>query len=283
MILECRGRRLDLGERTQVMGVLNVTPDSFSDGGLFYDPEKAYARGMELEEEGADIIDIGGESTRPGADPVPEDEEIRRVLPVIERLTKSLRVPLSMDTYRSEVAKRALEAGAALVNDISGMRCDPEMPDIVARAGVPVVIMHMKGTPREMQKNPVYSCVIQEIMQFFRERIQWAVSRGIAKEKIILDPGIGFGKATGHNLEIMRRLKEFVSLGHPICIGPSRKSFIGHVLGLPVGERCEGTAAAVAMAVAHGARIIRVHDVKGMVRVCRMTEAICRGIEWVPA
>jgi len=277
--------RFDFSERTYIMGILNVTPDSFSNGGLFFDKEKAIEHALRMEEEGADIIDVGGESTRPGSEPVSIDEELRRILPVIEALTKRLKVPISIDTYKAEVAKRALDAGASIVNDISGLRFDPKMPEVIARYSVPVVIMHIKGTPRDMQINPTYTALIPEIMDYLKEGIEIAKKTGVSEDKIIIDPGIGFGKTVEHNLEILRRLSEFTSLEKPILIGPSRKSFIGKILGdlpshfckvqgVPTTERLEGTASAVAIGILNGANIIRVHDVRVMCRVTKIADAI---------
>jgi dihydropteroate synthase len=228
-----------------------------------------------MEDEGADIIDIGGESTRPGAERVTAREEIGRTVPVIEELVKKLRVPLSIDTYKSTVADAALSAGAALVNDISGLRFDPKMPGVVARHKTPVVIMHIKGTPQDMQKKPQYQALIPEIMDYLREGIDIARRAGIAEEKIIIDPGIGFGKTVEHNLEVIKRLYEFTGFEKPILFGPSRKSFLGRVLGdIPVNQRLEGTAAAVAIGIINGASMIRVHDVKEMVMVAKIAHAI---------
>jgi len=274
--LQGPGLDLSLGPRTLLMGILNVTPDSFSDGGLYLKTDEAVRRGETLADEGADLIDIGGESSRPGADPAPVEEEIQRVVPVIERLAKRLAIPISIDTRKTEVARRALAAGARIVNDISALRFDPEMAPLVAQEGVPVVLMHMQGTPKTMQARPVYTDVIREIRDFFETRIQWAEQSGISRNSIVLDPGIGFGKTAEHNLEILSRLGELGASGRPLLIGPSRKSFIGRVLGLPVEERLEGTAAAVAVGVLNGASIVRVHDVKAMGRVVRMVEAIER-------
>ncbi len=257
----CVWRDLGVGERVLVMGILNVTPDSFSDGGRFLDPDRAVAHALRLQEEGADIIDIGGESTRPGAEPVPLEEELRRVIPVLEKLRGVLRIPVSIDTYKAEVAEAAIELGARIVNDVTALRADPRMPEVVARSGVGLVLMHMKGTPKDMQENPIYTDVVAEIKGFLRERISAALSRGIAPEQIAVDPGIGFGKKLEHNLEILWRLEEFLELGRPVLVGPSRKSFIGEILGLPVEERLEGTLAACAVAVVRGADIVRVHDV----------------------
>ena len=272
--LQGPGLDIPLGPRTLLMGILNVTPDSFSDGGRFLKTADAVRRAETLAEEGADLIDIGGESSRPGSDPVPIEEEIRRVVPVIEELGKRLSIPISIDTYKAEVAQRALAAGARIINDISALRFDPGMAALAAREGVPVVLMHMQGRPKDMQVRPVYTDVVREIMDFFETRLRFAEQAGLSSDRIVLDPGIGFGKTVDHNLEILSRLDEFRSLGRPLLIGPSRKSFIGEVLGLPVEERIEGTAAAVAVGVLNGASIVRVHDVKAMARVVRMVEAI---------
>lgn len=268
----------DLSQRTLLMGILNVTPDSFSDGGFFLGKEQAVERALQMRDDGADIIDIGGESTRPGSDPVSAKEETGRVIPVIEALVKKVSVPISIDTYKAEVAEAAISSGASLVNDISGLRFDKKMPGVAARHRVPVVIMHIRGTPRNMQKRPVYKSLIPEIMDYLNESISRARDAGIPDERIIIDPGIGFGKTVGQNLELLRRLNEFAGFEKPLLIGPSRKSFIGTLLnGLPVSERLEGTAAAVAIGIFNGARIIRVHDVAAMKRVCRIADAIRRG------
>lgn len=260
------------------MGILNITPDSFSDGGLHFDISAATARGMQMADEGADIIDIGGESTRPGSDPVPLEEELRRTLPVVSALAEKIHVPISIDTYKSEVAKRALDSGASMVNDISGMRFDPEMAEVVSRYMVPVVIMHIKGSPRDMQVNPLYDSLITEISEYFNEGLRLALNAGINENMIILDPGIGFGKTFDHNLEIINRLREFTIFKKPLLIGPSRKAFIGKILdGAAAGERLEGTAAAVAISVMNGANIVRVHDVKEMVKVVKVADAIKKG------
>ncbi len=275
MQLSFRNRSYNLSEKTLIMGILNVTPDSFSDGGRFFDSKRAVDRALQMEEEGADIIDVGGESTRPGSEPVPLEEELRRVIPVIEALAKRLSVPISIDTYKAEVAKRALEAGASVVNDISGLRFDPKMAEVVADSDAAVVIMHIKGTPKDMQTNPHYDDLFGEIIGYLREGIEIARAHGIGEDRIVVDPGIGFGKTAEHNLQIINRLERFSVLGRPLLIGPSRKSFIGMVLGgVPPSERLEGTAAAVAVAVLKGASIVRVHDVKEMVPVVRVAEAI---------
>jgi len=275
--LKLTGRNfsLDFSNKTYIMGILNVTPDSFSDGGRFFDPASAVHRGIQMAEDGADIIDIGGESTRPGADPITIEEELRRTIPVIEALAKEIRIPISIDTCKAEVAKNALDAGAEIVNDISGLRYDPRMPEVVAEYKAPVVIMHIKGTPKDMQKAPVYEALIPEIMDYLREGIRIAMEAGIPEDKIIVDPGIGFGKGFEHNLEIIHNLCEFTLLEKPLLVGPSRKAFIGRILGdVPSGERLEGTAAAVAISIFNGAHIIRVHDVKEMAKVAKVADAI---------
>lgn len=277
-----RGPRgdLELGGRTLVIGILNCTPDSFSDGGRYYEKDAAIAHGLRLVEEGADIIDVGGESTRPagtygpGAQPVTEAEEMRRVIPVIEALAKSVAVVISIDTYKSSVAEAAIQAGASMVNDISGFQFDPRLPEVVADYRVPAVVMHIKGTPRDMQLNPVYENLMDELYQYFEERLEALRRAGIAQERIIIDPGLGFGKRLHDNYTILQRLAEFCGLGCPILVGPSRKSFIGKVLGLPVDARLEGTAAAVALACANGAHIVRVHDVREMRRVVQIADLI---------
>ncbi|MFA0758865.1 MAG: hypothetical protein NOOUEUKL_001531 [Candidatus Fervidibacter sp.] len=276
----CKRHELPLGERTLVMGIVNVTPDSFSGDGV-PDADAAVRRAWQLVEDGADIVDIGGESTRPGAQTVPADEEMRRVLPVIERLmAQNFPAPISVDTYKPEVAKRALEAGACIVNDIFGLR-QPGMVELVAEGRPVVVIMHMQGTPQTMQLNPTYTDCVGEIAEFLRQQAEAAQRVGLPKDRIIVDPGIGFGKTVEHNLEILRRLGELKALGYPVLIGTSRKSFIGKVLGIEVpAERVWGTAATVAIAIANGADIVRVHDVREMAQVVRMTDAIVRG--WMP-
>ncbi|MEW6052321.1 MAG: dihydropteroate synthase [Nitrospirota bacterium] len=268
---------LDFSQRTHIMGVLNVTPDSFSDGGRYFDESSATAHALRMAREGADVLDIGGESSRPGAEPLPLEEELKRTIPVIARIVKEISIPISIDTYKAEVAQKALDAGASIVNDISGLRFDPEMARIVARYEVPVVIMHMKGTPRDMQKNPVYDDLIQEILDYLRKGIRTAEESGIAEDRIIIDPGIGFGKTFAHNLQIIHKLHEFTLLGKPVLIGPSKKAFIGKVLGdVPPDERLEGTAAAVAISVMNGASLVRVHEVREMARVVKVADAIRR-------
>jgi dihydropteroate synthase len=260
------------------MGILNVTPDSFTDGGIFFNRDSAVEHGLRMEEDGADIIDIGGESTRPGSDQVGYEEEIRRTIPVIEALAKRVSVPISIDTYKADVARRALDAGASMMNDISGLRFDPDMPRVVAEYNVPVVIMHIRGTPKNMQLNPEYEALIPEIIDYLRISIKIALDAGVKEEMIIIDPGLGFGKTFDHNLQILKDLREFTLMGKPLLIGPSRKAFIGKILDdAPTSGRLEGTAAAVAVAIMNGANIVRVHDVKEMVKVVRVTDAIKRG------
>ena len=265
-------RTYDLASRTHIMGIVNVTPDSFSDGGLFFDAERAVAHGHELAEEGADILDIGGESTRPGSDPVSEQEEIRRVVPVIERLSHECTIPLSIDTYKANVAHAALAAGACIVNDISGLTYDPSMIEVVHEHQATVVLMHVLGSPKTMQMRPVYQDVVREVYEFLESRSVAACGRGI--RQIIIDPGLGFGKELEHNLDLVRHLQKFKELGYPVLIGPSRKSFIGKILDLPIHERLEGTAAAVTACIMHGANIIRVHDVREMKRVAQVADAL---------
>jgi dihydropteroate synthase len=270
------GRVLDCSERTLVMGVLNVTPDSFSDGGRYLDADAAVRHGISLIEEGADIVDIGGESTRPGSDPVGADEERSRVLPVIERLVaEHPGVPLSIDTRSPEVAADALGAGACIVNDVSGGRT-PGMFEVVRDAGAGMVLVHMLGEPKTMQEAPHYEDVVAEVREALAERVESAEFVGIAPEALVIDPGIGFGKNLEHNLLLMRHLDQLADLRRPILVGPSRKRFIGAILDLPEDERVEGTAAAVAWLVGRGAHVVRVHDVREMVRVVRVVDAIAR-------
>jgi len=261
------------GLKTLVMGVLNITPDSFSDGGLLSTPEAAEYHARDCMRDGADILDVGGESSRPGASPVSPDVEQARVIPVIDRIVP-LGIPISIDTYHASTARAALAHGAAMVNDISALRGDPAMAAVVAEAGCAVVLMHMSGTPRTMQDNPRYDDVVDAVCAFFEERMAFAVKQGIAEEAIWLDPGFGFGKTPAHNLSLLRRLGELKRFGRPILIGTSNKSMIGAVLNVPVHERMEGTAATVAIGIANGADAVRVHDVKRMARVARMSDAI---------
>lgn len=267
---------LELHKRTYIMGILNRTPDSFSDGGRFISEEGAVSHGLRMASEGADIIDVGGESTRPGSAPVSAQEEIDRVMPVIKRLRGLVDIPISVDTSKAEVAREALNNGASMVNDITGLRGDSKMAGLVAERGVPIVVMHMKGTPRTMQLKPRYGDLIGEIIGSLKESISIAQTAGIDEEKIITDPGIGFGKTLEHNLVIIKELARFKSLGRPILIGVSRKSFIGQILGKGVTERLMGTASSAALSIYNGANILRVHDVKEMVEVARVADSICR-------
>jgi dihydropteroate synthase len=252
-----------LADVAKLMGIVNVTPDSFSDGGLFLDPERAIGHGRELANEGAEVLDIGGESTRPGARPVSAEEEIRRVEPVVERLAgdPTLGAALSIDTSKLAVAAAALDAGAAMVNDVTALRHEPELAELCADRGCEVVLMHMQGTPRTMQENPTYDDVVEDVKAFLAERVEFALRRGIREEAIWIDPGIGFGKTLEHNLELLRRLGELRELGRPLVVGTSRKSFIGRITGCEPAERLGGTIASNVLALAAGAEMLRVHDV----------------------
>ena len=276
-----RGDSLQVGgsRRALVMGILNVTPDSFSDGGLYYERDAAVARAEEMAGEGADIIDVGGESTRPGAEPVPEEEQVRRVVPVIEAIARRLETPISIDTSRAAVARRALDAGAQIINDVTALRDDPMMAPLAAERGAPVVLMHMKGTPRTMQIDPTYEDVVREVVSFLHERIEAAVSQGVRREQIVVDPGFGFGKTLEHNLELLRRLDELASLGAPILVGTSRKSMLGQILSVGPRDRVFGMAATVAVALERGVEMVRVHDVRAAVHVAKVIAAI-QGRAW---
>lgn len=256
------------------MGVINVTPDSFSDGGLYFEKDKAVERGLELAEEGSDIIDIGGESTRPGSEPIPQEEELRRVIPVISALRKRTNTLISIDTTKSEVALAALDAGADIINDISSFRSDPNMLPVAAQKDAPVILMHMKGTPKTMQVNPFYENVLHEVKSFLKERLNSALAYGIKKEKIIIDPGIGFGKRFKDNLTLINNLHFLKDLDRPILVGVSRKSFIGKILGLSPQERMEGTIASAVLSIVHGAHILRVHDVASIKKSVLVAETI---------
>jgi dihydropteroate synthase len=276
--VETPQRTINFGTRTAVMGILNVTPDSFSDGGRFATIHDAVANARQLEEEGADIIDIGGESTRPGSESVPVEEELDRVIPVIRAVKRQVEVPLSIDTTKAAVAARAIDEGVEIVNDISALRWDREMASVIAARGVPVVLMHMKGTPQTMQDGTIsYRSLMADIIQFLRNSIDAARAAGIPEERIIIDPGVGFGKTVEHNCELLWRLSELKTLGRPILIGPSRKRFIGAVTGGEPRDREDGTAATVAVSIMNGAQIVRVHDVKSIKKVAVMTDAIVRG------
>jgi dihydropteroate synthase len=264
---------LELGRRTALMGIVNVTPDSFSDGGRFLDTRAAVDHCLRLAGEGADILDVGGESTRPGAPEVPADEEQRRVLPVVEAVAARYQVPVSVDTCKAQVARAAIEAGAAMINDITAGG-DPAMLPLAAERGVPIVLMHMQGTPRTMQRDPRYDDVAAEVARFLSARLEAAVAAGVFAERVILDPGLGFGKRVEHNFELIARLPELGALGRPLLVGPSRKSFVGAALGLEVGERLLGTAAAVAACVLGGAHLVRVHEVAAMRQVCDLLDAV---------
>lgn len=282
--LKIGNKYFELGKKTIIMGILNVTPDSFSDGGKFFSINDAVKQAIKMEKEGADIIDIGGESTRPGAASISIDEEINRVVPVIEELFDKISIPLSIDTYKSNVAEKALDLGVSMVNDITALQGDKKLVNIVARYDVPICLMHMKGKPRNMQKNPVYDDVVKEIYNFFKERVEYAMFHKVRRENIIIDPGLGFGKRTGNgvedNCEIINRLFELKGLGFPIMIGASRKTFIGNLCGknepLPVTDRLEGSLAAACIAIVNGADIVRVHDVKETRRCVDLVDSIIR-------
>ena len=269
-ITRCGPLELEWGKRTYVMGIVNVTPDSFSGDGLGFDTQAALEQALRFQAEGADIIDVGGESTRPGSMPVDADEERRRVIPVIRLLVSRLDIPVSVDTYKYEVAQEALAVGAAMINDVWGLKQDTALATLAAREGVPIVLMHN-------QKDTSYTDFFPDVLASLRTSLAQALEAGVHSENVILDPGLGFGKGPERNLEILRRLREFKALNLPILVGTSRKSTIGLVLDLPVEERLEGTAATVALAIANGADIVRVHDVKAMTRVARMSDAIVRG------
>ena len=272
-----KGREITCCERPLIMGIVNVTDDSFYDGGRYVDSERAIAHAIELVEQGADILDIGGESTRPGAHPLKEEDELVRVVPVIAELARRITAPISVDITKSRVAQAALDAGASIINDVSALRGDTAMASVVARSGAGVVLMHMQGTPQTMQTAPTYGEVVAEVMQFFKERMRAAMEAGIAQMKIVLDPGIGFGKLLEHNLELLNRLPELAMLDRPLLVGVSRKAFIGQLVGRSAEDREWGTAAAVALAVDRGARILRVHDVGMMADVVKVAAAIGAG------
>lgn len=274
LVWRCGRHDIVCGERTLVMGILNVTPDSFSDGGQLPDSESAVERAVHMVGDGADILDVGGESTRPGSEPVDAAEEIGRVVPVIERLVEAMPdIPVSIDTKKAAVAAEALGAGASIVNDVSAGG-DPEMFDVVADRGAGLVLMHMLGDPKTMQDEPVYDDVVDDIRAYLDGRIEAAAAARIERERLCIDPGIGFGKTLEHNLRLMRDISEFLDLGRPVLVGPSRKRFIGTLLDVEVDERMEGTAGAVAWLAAQGVHMVRVHDVKEMVRVVRVVDAI---------
>ena len=266
---------IDCGARTHVMGVINVTPDSFSDGGRFFDPDVAAAAGIRMIAEGADFLDVGGESTRPGSDAVVAEDEIDRVVPVIKRLSAEVEAPISIDTRKPDVAQAALDAGAVILNDVTA-GSDPKMFDVVEGAGAAMVLMHMRGEPKIMQQLTDYGDVVPEVRDYLTQRVEAAVARGIDQGRLAIDPGLGFAKTEEQNYVLMRDIREFLRVSRPVVVGPSRKSFIGKVLGTEVDERLEGTAGAVAWMAGQGAHIVRVHDVKAMVRVVRVVDAITR-------
>lgn len=274
MKIQTRQQVIDCGDRPLLMGILNVTPDSFYDGGAYLDPHAAVDHAIRLVEEGADIIDIGAESTRPGSIPIDSEEECRRLIPVVSAVAKSVSVPISVDTSRGVVAREALAAGAVIVNDVTALRGDSTMVDLVIETGAGLILMHMQGTPKTMQQAPSYQDVVNEIAGFLAERAEYAEKCGVKKSQIILDPGIGFGKVLVHNLDLIARLGVFANLGFPLLVGVSRKGFIGQLTGQPVEARLMGTAAAVALAVEHGANIIRVHDVAAMRDVIKLAAAV---------
>jgi dihydropteroate synthase len=281
-IIEWSRYRLELGGTTRIMGIVNVTPDSFSDGGFFFDPDAAVAQGEKLAEDGADILDIGGESTRPFSEKISEEEEIRRVVPVIKKLSDRVSIPISIDSTKALVARHAIDAGASIINDISALRFDDKLPEVAVKYGVPVILMHMKGTPKDMQMSPEYVDLFGEIKEFLLDAVKRAVEKGIERSKIIIDPGIGFGKTIDHNLMLIKQIDRFAGLDVPVLIGPSRKAFIRKILKSREGEELNprdpaveiGTQAAVAAAVLAGAHIVRVHDVANTVKTVKIIDAI---------
>ncbi|MEK6599288.1 MAG: dihydropteroate synthase [Deltaproteobacteria bacterium] len=273
-VFEVKGKKWILERRTLIMGILNVTADSFYDGGQYLKKGEAVKKALQMAEDGADIIDVGGESSRPGSKPVSPEEELKRVIPVIKEAAKKTDVAISVDTTKAEVARQAIDAGAQIVNDISAMRFDPAMAEVCAKTKVGVILMHTRGTPVTMQMDVKYDDLISEIFNHLKERVCFAVKAGIKKEKIAIDPGIGFGKGAEDNLKIIKRLSEFKSIGRPVVLGTSRKSFIGKVLGLDVKDRLEGTIATIAAGILNGASIVRVHDVKETRMAADMADAI---------
>ena len=269
-----RGGVLSLAERVHVMGILNVTPDSFSDGGRYVDADAACAHAMAMIEQGADLLDIGAESSKPGAVAIDEEEERRRLLPIVRELCRRTTIPLSIDTTKAAIAEEALDAGAALINDISALRFDPRMASVVARSGAGVILMHMQGTPATMQRTASYTYVVEDVRAFLAARLEVAQQAGIPRDRILLDPGIGFGKNCEHNVTLLNHLDAFQKLGRPIVVGVSRKAFLGKILGRTIDERLMGTAGAVAVAIMKGARVIRVHDVAPIRDVVKIVEAI---------
>ncbi|MBI3952006.1 MAG: dihydropteroate synthase [Acidobacteria bacterium] len=277
--LKLSRRTIELGRRTLVMGVVNVTPDSFSDGGEYFDHDRAVERALEIEAEGADIIDIGGESARPGAKPITFEEELRRVMPVIERVVGRVRIPLSIDTTKFDVARVALGAGIEIINDVSGLRWDERLADLAADYGAALVVMNMRGMPETMQTIPPSPDIFAEIEEYLHWAIEWAVAHGVKREQLLLDPGIGFGKTVEQNLVLINHLDRFAHFDLPLIIGTSRKMFIGKILNKPPQERLMGTAASVVAAIFRGAHIVRVHDVREMVEVVKVADAISNATE----
>jgi dihydropteroate synthase len=276
LIFNFRNGSLDLSQRTHIMGVLNVTPDSFSDGGKFFDPDEALRQAEKMIGDGADIIDVGGESTRPFSEPVEESTETERVVPVISAIAKRFKTVISIDTCRAAVAKASLDAGAQVINDVSALRFDPNMGKVAAAEKAGLVLMHMKGTPRNMQVNPEYSDVVSEIKAFLAHAVERARASGVNPGRILVDPGIGFGKRLEHNLTILRELSAFKEVGPPVLVGPSRKSFIGSILDAPVDRRLIGTVAAIVVSVMNGASVVRVHDVKEAREAVLIADAVVR-------
>ncbi|HEX6532871.1 MAG TPA: dihydropteroate synthase [Nitrospira sp.] len=277
MDFQLKGQRLAL-DRPLLMGIINVTPDSFSDGGQFCDPQRAVEHAIRLVGEGADLLDIGAESTRPGAQPVDEQEECRRLIPVVAAVAKAVSVPISVDTSKAEVAKAAIDAGAVMVNDVTALRGDSAMVEIVAKAGAGLALMHMQGSPQTMQHAPHYDDVIEEVARFLAARARFAIEHGVARNRIVLDPGIGFGKTLTHNLDLLANLRVLKELGYPLLVGPSRKGFIGQLTRQSVEARGWGTAAVVALAVEQGANILRVHDVAPMKDVANVAAALAERV-----
>jgi len=276
MLWEAGPHRWEFPRRTLVMGIVNVTPDSFADGGRYFDPERAVAHGLELAAQGADLLDVGGESTRPGAEPVPLEEELRRVLPVIRSLARQVRIPISVDTVKPEVAAEALAAGACIVNDVAANRSDPTLWRVVAEARAGYVCMHMQGCPRTMQQRPTYRDVVAEVSAFFGERLERLADAGVPPRRVVLDVGIGFGKTCEHNLQLLRELASFTRWGRPLLLGVSRKSFLGVLTGAAVADRLPGSLACAVWAVTRGVAILRVHDVAETVQAVRVIEAVLK-------
>lgn len=272
----CRGRVLETGPRTLVMGILNVTPDSFSDGGRYFDPKRAIEHGLAMARDGADLLDVGGESTRPGSEAVPCDEEIRRVVPVIEALSRETDRAISVDTRKARVAEKALAAGAHIVNDVSALTADPDMPAAVCGAGAGIVLMHMRGDPKTMQSDPRYGDVVAEVRDYLASRIERLAEAGLPEESMAVDPGIGFGKTLEHNLALLARLGELARLGRPVLVGASRKSFLGRITGREAPDRLPGSLGAAAFAILKGAAMIRVHDVKESCDLARVVDMLSR-------